>query len=86
MSLFSHFGRTSLIYKTKMTENTGQVGKTGKTQKTKKTNKTEKDTIIQRPNSNTNGISMKDAYSCVGGSGDARLAVADLGFGHPKEN
>ena len=69
-----------------MTENTGNIGKTEKTKMTKKTKKREKDKIIQRPNSNTNGISKKYAYSCVGGRGDAGLGVAGLGFGHPKEN
>ena len=69
-----------------MTENTGKIGNTGKTKKTKKTNKTEKDKIIQRPNSNTNRISKKYAYSWVGGRGDAGLRVTDLGFGHPKED
>ena len=45
------------------------MGKTEKTKKTKKTKKTEKDIIIQRPNSNTHGISKKDAYSWIGGEG-----------------
>ena len=69
-----------------MTENTGKIGKTEKTKKTKKTKKTEKDKIILRPNSNTNGISRKYAYSWVGVRGDARLGVADLRFGYPKED